>query len=119
MPSITGPNPFRATNPVIRLYNASIKQPSHTVDITTKTGLKLHHASELLNWGAKPRLLKIPITKRRINKCLELACGGHSIHFWLHPFDLVEAPGLYEFVEASLRLISAARDNEKLDIALF
>jgi|GEM_PF-6597620 len=119
MPATHGPDPYAPAPRLKRFSRALFSKPSPVLDEVSDTGLNLHYASELLNWGVGPSQLKVAITKRRIRTSVEMARSGAAMHFWLHPFDLVEAPGLYDFVKETLSTIAAAREASELEIGVF
>ena len=119
MPATGGPDPYSNLGTLERAYKAIVKNPTPVVKDKADPDFELHYASELLNWGANPSLLKVLATKRRILKAIDMAKEGQHIHLWLHPFDLVEAPGLFAFVIEVLKLLSVARDRDELEFGVF
>jgi len=78
--------------------------------------LTLHYASELFNWGVGANLLKRSLTKWRIKRAMSAAKSGAHVHFWLHPFNLVETSGLLEFVCERLYDMAKERDAGRITV---
>lgn len=102
--------------PVARAISGIIRPPSPVVEDTLPSGLRLHHASELMNWGAQAGVAKTLLTRRRIEAALTYARQGAHVHFWLHPFNLAETRGLLDYVEDVLGRLAAWRDAGEIEI---
>ena len=83
------------------------------------TGVVLHHASEFLNWGKNSRKSKRFLQRRRIETTLKKAISGADVHFWLHPFNLAETPGLSDYIDHFLIRLAEGRDRGQLEIKGF
>lgn len=103
-------------NLVQRALQVALRPPNPVVEMSDATGLRLHHGTELLNWGVDAGPAKTWLTKRRIERALAMACGGAHVHFWLHPFNLAETRGLLSYVEDLLVRLALWRDAGKITI---
>ena len=116
MPPIYGPVPEVRRRTVRRVVELAAGPVSDVSETLHTSGLKLHAGTQLLNWGANSNLAKRVLLRTRIKKVIHHALSGHHVHLWLHPFNLVETPGLEEFIATELVKIGRARDADRLDI---
>ena len=92
---------------------------SPVAEFGDESGLLLHYATEFLNWGKQSGVAKRKLQRLRIERALRLASNGADVHFWLHPFNLVETPGLGDFVDQLLIRIAGFRDQNQLRVTGF
>jgi len=103
-----------------RAWASYARPPSPVLEqVDASSGLTLHYGSEFLNWGARAGGGKQALTKRRHTRALEAAARGADIHFWLHPCDLAETPGLDKHVETVLARIAILRDKGLVETVPF
>lgn len=119
MPPINGADPVQPPGILRRGVSLATRQITEVSEIVESSGVVLHHASELLNWGASSSFIKRNMTRMRRRRALSMAEQGADIHFWLHPFDLVQTKGLESDVSKMLFQISRLRDRGVIDIGGF
>ena len=103
-----------------RFWHALTAPPAPVREIHHEGGLVLHSGTEFLNWGRTAGSFKRAITQRRINAALRCASTGQGdVHFWLHPFNLVETPGLLEYALSFLDRVARLRDAGRVSVATF
>lgn len=100
-----------------RRLSAVLRSPHPVVDRPDSSGLRLHHATALLNWGAGAGAIKTGIVRYRVEHALRAARNGAHVHFWLHPFNLVETRGLQDYIEDVLRRLAQWRDSGMIEIS--
>lgn len=117
MPALNASAQPGAGTAVSRAMGAVLRPPSPVAERQDASGLRLHHGTELLNWGAGAGAAKTWLTKRRIEGALRAARGGAHVHFWLHPFNLAETRGLLAYVEDLLSCLARWRDAGEIEIS--
>ena len=113
-PPLNAPAPDARPGLLMRAAGSFLRPVSPVSEQTLESGLCLHAASELLNWGTYGGGLKSALIRRRNLRALNAALKGKHVHYWLHPFDLVATDGLLPFVEHLLTIAARARDEDKL-----
>lgn len=116
MPAVSGPFPDRRRRAVRRMFDLAVRPVSSVSETVCSGGLRLHHASELVNWGTSAPRIKKALMMRRIERAIQCAKSGQHVHFWLHPFDLVATEGLEEFWVAKMNDIASARNGGSIMI---
>ena len=117
--------PALKTTPVVRgtaarLWRALTAPPEPVREERRPDGLLLHSGTEFLNWGRSANAVKRAVTRRRIDAALRCAAAGRGdVHFWLHPFNLVETPGLLDYALSVLDRIARLRDAGRVSVAAF
>lgn len=109
-------HPDAKRHPLRRLTDSCFRPVSSVCEVSDESGLILHYASELINWGEGASSLKVELTKRRVRKAVERASRGEHVHFWLHPFDLVATPGLYEFLKEVIDSIARCQNEGVIEV---
>lgn len=112
MPAFGG----QAGRGAVRRAMQALRAPRAVVEVVDETGLRLHHGTELLNWGVDAGPAKTCLTRRRIERSLAMARSGTHVHFWLHPFNLAETRGLLPYVEDLLARLARWRDAGEIEI---
>lgn len=110
MPPVNSLDPSANTGAIQRAISLATRPVASVVEAEDASGVTLHFASELLNWGATASRVKRALIRRRRKLALERAKHGEDIHFWIHPFDLVQTKGLASDVYDLLVNIAALRD---------
>lgn len=103
----------------LRAVRAVCVPPSPVLERVDESGLRLHHASELLSWGETAGALRTAVVKWRLSRALNLAASGQTVHLWLHPFNLVVSPGLAAHVEVFLHRVAAHRERGNIAVGRF
>lgn len=81
-----------------------------------EAGLTVIPSGEMLNWQSGPRKL-IPRAASRLrwqSRLEHAARTGGVAHIWLHPHNLIDAPGTAERLDDVLALAAALRDKGRL-----
>lgn len=81
-----------------------------------EAGLTVIPSGEMLNWQSGPRkAIPRAASRRRWQSKLDHAARtGGVAHIWLHPHNLIDAPGTAERLEDVLAMAAALRDAGKL-----
>jgi hypothetical protein len=116
MPATNMPDPTARPNPFIRAISLATRPVALVVETKDGSGVVLHHASELLNWGSTGSSLKRALIRRRRRLALESAKRGGDIHFWIHPFDLVQTKGLGDDMQQFLFNLATLRERGVIDV---
>lgn len=119
MPPTNSDNPTARPGALRRGLSLAMRPISTVDEIGDGSGVVCHHASELLNWGASASMLKRILMKQRRKRAIEVAMRGGDIHFWVHPFDLVQTKGLDSDISAMLTQIASLRDKGLIDTGGF
>ncbi|MBU2167326.1 MAG: hypothetical protein KKF88_05765 [Alphaproteobacteria bacterium] len=119
MPPVNAPDPTARPGPLQRAISLATRPIASVVETKDRTGVTLHFASELLNWGASASPVKRALIRRRRELAVEKAVGGEDIHFWIHPFDLVQTKGLGEEMRELLSTMASLRDRDLIEIGGF
>lgn len=119
MPPANGDNPAARPGPLLRGISLAMRPVSTVVESDNESGVVCHHASELLNWGASASILKRALIKRRRKCAVNEAMRGGDIHFWVHPFDLVQTKWLDRDISSMLTQIASLRDQGLIDTGGF
>ena len=103
-----------------RVWRALTAPPLPVREERRDDGLLLHSGTEFLNWGKGAGGFKRAVTRRRIDAALRCAEAGRGdVHFWVHPFNLVETPGLLDYAISVLDRIARLRDAGRVSVAAF
>ena len=100
-----------------RVMESWFRPVSPVCEVRADSGLMLHYASELINWGEGASSMKVELTKRRVRHAVESASKGEHVHFWFHPFDLVSTPGLFDFVKEVVDSITRYQHQGKIEVS--
>ena len=119
MPPFNMAHPTNRPNRLARAVSITTRPVSAVTEQQHSSGLMLHYASEFLNWGKRSNTTKRWLQRRRIEKTLEQAAEGSDVHFWLHPFNLTETPGLSDYIDTFLIRIATLRDQNRLQVKGF
>lgn len=119
MPAFNAVDPRNRPGRLARAVSTISRPVSPIVEKLDESGLVLHYASEFLNWGAQSGFSKRGLHRRRINRAITQASNGSDVHFWLHPFNLVETPGLDVFLDNLLVRIARLRDRDAIQVGGF
>lgn len=119
MPPTNTPDPTARPGPMRRAISLATRPIASVVEIRDASGIMFHHASELLNWGASASRLKRALVRRRKILAIENATHGKDIHFWIHPFDLVQTKGLGDDMQEFLLQVAALRDRGLIEVGGF
>ena len=119
MPPDNMVDPQNRPGPIKRAISGILRPVSPVTELQDESGVILHHATEFLNWGGQSGVVKRRLQQRRINRALTQASNGTDVHFWLHPFNLVETSGLGDFVDQFLIQIAKYRDADRLRVTGF
>ncbi|MCF7749060.1 hypothetical protein GLP43_16015 [Sulfitobacter sp. M39] len=119
MPPANSKNPTARIGALKRGLALMARPVAVVTERVDETGIVCHHASELLNWGVSASVLKRKLIQRRRKLALEEAVRGGDIHFWVHPFDLVQTKGLEGDIFAMLTHIANLREQSVIDVGGF
>lgn len=119
MPAVNTPDPTKRPGSVSRAISLALRSISPVEEIRHDSGLVLHCASELLNWGANASAIKRSLIQKRVKKAMQMAKSGKDVHFWFHPFDLVQTKGLELDVHTLLFEIAKLRDSGRVRVGGF
>lgn len=111
--------PTRRPGLARRALSAAVRPISPVVETHDPSGLVLHHASELLNWGAGSGTLKRVLIQSRVSRAIARAAAGADVHFWVHPFDLVQTEGLGDAFATLLSQIADHRERGLIRVSAF
>ena len=82
-------------------------------------GITRESGSVLYNPGVK-RQRMLPLLHFRTKKAIQLSIRkGKHVHIWLHPFNLVDTPGVLESLLSILSFVAECRDAGKIETKLF
>ena len=112
-------DPTARPGPFQRGISLAVRPVPTVIEIFDASGVVCHHASELLNWGASASVVKRLLIRRRRKRAMREAMRGGDIHFWFHPFDLVQTKGLESDMAAILSQIASLRDRGIIDAGGF
>lgn len=119
LPPFGSADPTARPGPLQRGLSLAVRPVSTVIEIVDDSGVVGHHASELLNWGASASVVKRALVRRRRKRAMNEAMRGGDIHFWIHPFDLVQTKGLDNDMAAMLSQIASLRDRGLIDVGGF
>jgi hypothetical protein len=119
MPPFGSADPAARPGSLQRGLSLAFRPVSEVIEIANESGVVCHHASELLNWGASASVIKRSLIRRRRKRAMNEVMRGADIHFWIHPFDLVQTKGLENDVEAMLLHIASLRDRDLISTGGF
>ncbi len=119
MPPRNTPDPTNRPGRIRRAWSLYSRPVSPVWEEEDSSGLTLHYASEFLNWGVSGGSLKRYMHQHRISRALAHAANGADVHFWLHPFNLSQTPGLKDFMDDFLRQIAEYRDRGLISVTGF
>lgn len=119
MPPFGSADPTARPGPFRRGLSLAVRPVPSAIEIVDASGVVCHHASELLNWGSSASVVKRSLIRRRRKRAMNEAMRGDDIHFWVHPFDLVQTKGLESDMAALLSQIASLRDRGLIDVGGF
>lgn len=103
-----------------RALAAIFLPPAKVIEKSDGNGLVRHTGTAFLNWGKGANSLKRAVTRRHLSQALAMAAANEGdVHFWLHPFNLVETEGLYSYFLTFIDEIGTLRDRDRIDVAKF
>ena len=82
-------------------------------------GIWTESGSVLYNPGIKRRHM-LPLLQYRTRKAIQSSMRlGKDVHVWLHPFNLVDTPGVMHSLLSVLEFVAQCRDEGKIVTKLF
>lgn len=115
MPAFGSADPTARPGALQRGLSLAMRPVTTVIENADASGVVCHHASELLNWGASASVVKRSLIRRRRKLAMKEAMRGGDIHFWIHPFDLVQTKGLECDMATMLSEIASLRDRDLID----
>lgn len=116
MPAANALHPHQLSGALGRGISLAFRPISEVSEIKDESGLIFHYASELLNWGHSAGVLKKYLVRRRRKHAMHAAKNGSDIHFWIHPFDIVQTKGLENDVFTLISDVASLRDQGLIDV---
>jgi hypothetical protein len=102
---------------LLHLVNAG---PPPVAEQVNAAGVCEHSGSLFYNWFGRSASLRRPIVNRQARMSLaSLAQGTGDQHWWLHPWNLVDTPGLFDDLTQLLDYAAKLRDQGRMAFAPF
>lgn len=97
---------------------AKLRTPPFAGPAPAPVGLRAETGTMFFHWPLEDRFgLRRRLAMRQSDRALTAAEQGGAVHFWLHPFNLAEIPGLKDRFFAMLRRVAEMRDRGAIHVA--
>jgi peptidoglycan/xylan/chitin deacetylase (PgdA/CDA1 family) len=92
----------------------ALRPPPAVVSSADPTGVRTETGSMLLHWPLAAPRIRRHLTLARALRGTAHAVSGRAVHYWLHPFNLAEIPGLMDGLSKLLQRVARERDDGRL-----
>ena len=96
-----------------------IQPPPYSRLIENSSGIVQENGSILFS-TARDKYILMPLISFKTKKLIRASIrDGERVHLWLHPFNLVNTPGVFEKLVSVLNFVAHSRDIGSLDVKTF